>query len=153
MRRVRALRAFANTLRVGRAVAFALPLFFVCLLLGACARTQMDKIMPDVSTMTTARHYFGEPSSSEELADGAVRHEWLLDRVFQQAGGIETRQVYVGHDSDGYREYVEQDVYVSPYKEKQYCRLEIIADKNGRVLRSSWQGSHCDYLPKVKSFK
>ncbi|MDL2267687.1 hypothetical protein LJC46_06845 [Desulfovibrio sp. OttesenSCG-928-G15] len=127
----------------------ALAIF--CLALAACARTQMDKILPGMTSMVTARHYFGPPTTSETLPNGNIRHEWLLDREFMQAGGMETRLVYVGHDSDGYREYVEQEVYVRPYTEKQYCRLIITSDAAERVLASSWEGSHCDYLPKVKS--
>lgn len=129
----------------------SLVLASVCLGLFACARTQMEKILPDVQGMVTARHYFGEPTTSESLPGGETRHEWLLDREFTHAGGLETQLVYVGHDSDGFRKYIEREVYVKPYTEKQYCRLTMITDAGGKVLSSAWEGTHCDYLPKVKS--
>ena len=110
----------------------------------------MQRIVPHVSNMVIAHHYFGKPTQSTELADGTVRHEWLLDRVFQQPGGLETRRIYVGHDRDGYRKYIEEEVYVRPWKEQQYCRLVIIADKGGAVLQADWDGYTCDELPRVK---
>lgn len=120
---------------------------------GGCARTQMQKIMPDVTHMVVARHYFGEPTRSLDLPDGTKRHEWILDRVFQHPGGIETQRIYVGHDRDGYREYYERDVYVPPWSEQQYCRMSLIANAEGAVLQTEWEGSHCDDLPRVRSLK
>lgn len=130
-----------------RRIALALG---VALALGGCAGTQMRQIAPKMSNMVIARHYFGEPARSEELPDGTMRHEWLLDRVFNHPGGMETRNVYVGHDRDGYREYVEEEVYVSPWQEQQYCRMEVIADREGRIFNVSWEGRNCDELPRVK---
>lgn len=130
----------------GYAVILALALFS-----GGCARSQMQKILPHVNTMVVAHHYFGYPTRSETLTNGTIRHEWVLDRAFQHPGGIETQKIYVGHDRDGYRKYIEKDVYVKPWVEQQYCRLQIIADENGRVLDSAWEGRSCDDLPRVKS--
>lgn len=126
-----------------------IPLLVFCSTAG-CARTQMQQIAPKLSNMVIVRHYFGEPTRSERLADGSIRHEWVLDRVFQHAGGSQTQKIYVGHDSDGYREYREVDVDVLPWKERQYCRMQAIADTEGRVLDVFWEGTHCDELPRVK---
>lgn len=117
---------------------------------GACARSQMRQIAPKLSNMGIAQLYLGDPTSSEQMPDGTVTHEWLLDQIFQHAGGTEIRTVYVGHDSDGYREYREEEVYVPPWNERLYCRARAIADREGRVRNVTWEGPSCDDLPRVK---
>ena len=124
----------------------AVPLLFL-LLAGGCAKTQMQKIMPSMSNMQLLNAYFGDPTGSEELPNGTIRHEWVLDRLFRHPGGIQMMRVYVGHDRDGYRQYVEREAYVPPRSEYQYCKMTAIAYRSGKVLHSAWEGSHCDELP------
>ena len=127
-----------------KTTAFLLILVFFA---GGCVRTQMQRIMPHMSNMELMRAYFGKPTGSVELPDGSVRHEWVLDRLFTHPGGVQTVLVYVGHDRDGYRQYVEREVVVPQRSEQQYCRMTAVADKSGRILRSAWEGRHCDELP------
>lgn len=117
--------------------------------LSGCASTAMDRLMPRVETMSVARHYFGEATSVRELADGGTRSEWILDRTTQIPGQDVEQTIFVGRDRDGYIKRVTRTVFVPAHMVRQYCRLTIIADKNGRVLESSWHGDSCDALPVV----
>jgi hypothetical protein len=128
----------------------AIPLLLV-LLAGGCAKTQMQKIMPYMSNMQLLHAYFGDPTGSVELPNGTIRHEWVLDRLYRYPGGIEMVRVYVGHDRDGYRQYVDREVYVPPRSEYQYCKMTAIADRSGNILHSAWEGSHCDELPVLRA--
>ncbi len=117
---------------------------------SGCVRTQMQQIAPQLSNMVIARHYLGEPTSSTRQEDGTLLHEWLLDRLLLHPGGVEIVEVYVGHDRDGYRVYREEELYVRPWQERQYCRAQALANPDGRVLRVSWEGPNCDELPRFK---
>jgi|GEM_PF-6638852 len=121
-------------------------LLLAALFLGGCAKPQIELIAPRLSNMAIAHQYLGEPTLSEELPDGMIRHEWLLDRMFTHPGGFETRETYMGHDRDGFRVYVREEVFVQARLEPQYCRAEAVADRDGRITGFSWEGSHCDEL-------
>lgn len=123
------------------------PFFLVLLLLlGACATGGMNRLMPKITTMYVAQRYFGPPKASTEQADGTVRHDWAMDRTMTLPGHYETRCVWVYHDRDGYRECIEREVWVPARTERQTCRLTIIADKEGAVLHSSWEGNRCEQM-------
>lgn len=132
--------------------------FLLCALLlaspvvaGGCAGgSQLQRIMPNMTNMTLVLAYFGPPTGSTQLPDGTTRHEWVKDQDFHFPGGRQTVQVYAGHDRDGYRKYVEREVYVPPRTEHRYCRLTVIADPEGRVLGSTWEGNGCDSLPLMR---
>ncbi|MDL2316548.1 hypothetical protein LJC59_05640 [Desulfovibrio sp. OttesenSCG-928-A18] len=128
---------------------FVLVLIPFVLSLCSCAGRTMDRLMPQVNSMYLARHYFGEPKASTELADGTIRHEWVRDKIETLPGHYETRCIRVYYDRDGYRECVEREVWVPSRQERQVCRLSVIASKDGRVLSSSWEGNSCDTLPIV----
>jgi hypothetical protein len=129
----------------------AAVLLLAALFLGGCAKTRMELIAPRLDNMTTARQYLGEPTRSGELPDGTMRHEWLLDRMFTYPGGFETRETYMGHDRDGFRVYAREEVFVQARQERQYCRAEAVADRDGRITGFSWEGRHCDELLRVKA--
>ena len=122
----------------------------VLLLAVGCARTQMERIMPNMSNMQLMHAYFGDPTASVELPDGTVRHDWVLDRLVTHPGGTRRVPVYVGRDRDGFREYEMREVEVLQRTEYQYCKMTAIADRNGRVLRAAWEGRNCDELPRMR---
>lgn len=124
------------------------PLLTLVLLLffGGCAKSPMDRLMPQVETVASARQHFGPPASSTELPDGTVRHEWVLDQSTQEPGRYVTQRSYWGHDRDGFRKSHERTVWVPAHRVGQYCRLWMISDANGRVLRSDWEGNACEAM-------
>lgn len=121
----------------------------IILTVTGCAKSKMDALMPQVTTLQQAQQYFGNPSKSEERPDGTVRYEWVKGKAEQVPGQYVTQQIYVGHDSDGFRKYVEREVFVPWHLEGNFCQLIIVADKQGRVLRSDWVGTDCNSLPIV----
>ena len=121
-------------------------LLFAVLLLDGCAGTKLSRIAPKLSDMGTARQYLGEPTRSEELPDGTLRYEWVLDRVLYHPGGEQGQYRDMGRDRDGFRNYVWEIVYVPPREEPQYCRVQAIADQDSRIIRISWEGRNCDEL-------
>ncbi|MDL2316549.1 hypothetical protein LJC59_05645, partial [Desulfovibrio sp. OttesenSCG-928-A18] len=126
----------------------ALALLLACLIVlqtGACA-TKMYGIMPRITDMSLARHYFGEPSSSTELGDGTVRHDWVLDRVMARAGYYETWCPRF-YNRDRFPKCSEYEIWIPPSQERLNCRLSIVADQAGRVLSYDWSGNSCDELP------
>jgi hypothetical protein len=129
---------------------FLAVLPIVLLLAAGCARSQMERIMPNMDNMQLMHAYFGDPTASVELPDGTVRHEWVLDRLFTHPGGTRTVLVYVGHDRDGFREYVEREVEVRQRTEYQHCTMTAIVDRSGMVLRTAWEGRNCDELPRMR---
>jgi hypothetical protein len=133
-----------------RKYAFPILVLTVCLLLAAgCARQQsrMARLLPEVDTITKARLHFGPPKSTVEEPDGAIRHEWLLDNAYTKSGQwVIEKSPWVTHDSDGYRVEHYRKVWREGGRRVDYCRLSIICDKEGRVLRSDWQGNSCETL-------
>lgn len=119
---------------------------FDLFLLSGCATTKMDRLMPHVETMQLARHYFGEPTSKSVLPSGETRNEWLLDKVTQVPGQYVEKKILAGYDRDGFPVYYIRNVFVPSHQERQRCRLEILSDREGRVLQSSWEGDGCEAM-------
>lgn len=115
--------------------------------LSACAAKNaacVDKTLVAVSTMTDARYRFGAPKSSVVLPDGTVSHEWRLNVTYEQKGGYVTeKSPWVRYDSDGYRIETEREVWKKPRSVSKYCNLVIIADTDGKVLSSTYEGADC----------
>ena len=120
----------------------ALPLLFSACAAGSNA--QVDKTLLAVTTMTDAQYRFGAPAKSVALPDGTVSHEWLLDVSYEQKGRYVTEpSPWVRYDSDGYRIETEREVWKRPHAVSKYCRLVIIADADGKVLSSRYEGADC----------
>ena len=120
-------------------------------ILSACASTQMDRLMPQIQNMVMARHYFGEPVASTELNDGTMRHEWVIDRETTIPGQYVTKlERWWALDRDGFPRYEERTYWVPAHTEHHTCRLTVIAEKDGQVISSKWEGNNCDQLPLVK---
>ncbi|MDR2488111.1 MAG: hypothetical protein LBD42_01185 [Desulfovibrio sp.] len=127
------------------AAACALTLCF------ACAGTRMDRLMPHVETLRLAEHYFGKPTGVSELAGGDCRYEWLLDQMTQIPGQDVREKILMGYDRSGFPVYYIRTFFVPAHMARQYCRLTIVADRNGRTLASSWEGDGCDEMMIVPS--
>jgi len=127
----------------------SLLLFCILLpgLLSSCA-SRISGIMPKIATLQEARSYLGEPARSTSTSDGRVFHTWLLDHSVFEPGQYITQQIYVGHDRDGYRKYIEREVWVPAHRAGKYCRVSIVTDMDGKVVQSSWEGNACDALLK-----
>ena len=119
--------------------------------LSGCAGTAMDRLMPHIETMGLAKHYFGEPTGRSALPNGGTRSEWLLDRVAQVPGQNVEEKIFAGYDRDGFPVYYTRVVFVPAHFARQYCRLTIVADKQGNILESSWDGNSCEDLMRVPS--
>jgi hypothetical protein len=154
------MRIFPDTRSLSGLRAFVIPLaglrqvfiaLFALLLLSACAGGTMARLMPHIENMQLAKHYFGEPSSVSTLPDGKERNEWLLDRVSSVPGQYVEQEIFVGYDRSGFPVYYTRKIFVPEHLTGQFCRLIIIADKNGRTLESSWEGRSCDELAIVPS--
>jgi hypothetical protein len=129
---------------------FSLALGIVCvLLLFACATSNVQRMLPGMGTMYVAKHYLGEPTTSEALPGGRARHNWLLDRVVLDPAHIETRRVFIGHDSDGYPVFEDVDMYIPDRRIHQKCRVSVVVDRNGNFLDTFSEGDSCDALLKV----
>ena len=135
----------------GRVAAFIALTGCALLLLSGCATTKMDRLMPHVETMQLATHYFGAPTSKSDLPNGGARNEWLLDQVTQVPGQYVEQRIFVGYDCDGFPVYYTRNVFVPAHMARQYCRLVIVADKNGNVLESTWEGDSCEEMMAVPS--
>ena len=105
--------------------------------------------MPHVENMYMATHYFGQPTSKTELPGGGTRSEWLMDRVTQVPGQYVEQKIFMGTDRDGFPRYYIRKVFVPAHMARQYCRLEIVADKDGGILESSWEGDSCEHMMRV----
>ena len=122
----------------------------LALLLSGCVTGgSVGRLLPNMGTMYVAEHYFGAPASSQPLAGGGMRHEWLLDRDVLEPPQYEVRRVYVGHDRDGFPVYEDVEFYVPERLVHQYCRIRVTADREGRILDTSMEGPSCEKLLKV----
>lgn len=149
------LSALYSSMRPARSL-FLSALFFsltAALLLpglSGCAGKQesrIDRVLPQVTTMNQARLFFGSPGRSEPQPDGTIRNEWLLDARYEVQGQYVTeRSPWITHDSDGYPVEVDREVWRRGHTEHKQCRLVIISDANGKVLRTSREGDSCDDL-------
>ena len=130
-------------------VRILLSLLLFCILLpglfSSCA-SRISGIMPKIDSLQEARSHLGEPTSSSVKSDGRVFHTWLLDHTVFEPGQYITQRLYVGHDRDGYRKYIEREVWVPAHRAGKYCRVSIVTDMDGKVLQSSWEGNACDDL-------
>ena len=136
---------------VGRFAGLIALIACAALALSGCVTTKMDRLMPHVENMKLASHYFGEPTGKSDLPDGKTRNEWLLDRVSQVPGQDVEQKILAGYDSDGFPVYVTCTVFVPAHMARQYCRLEIVTDKSGAILESTWEGDSCEDLMRVPS--
>ena len=118
---------------------------------GCAARTKIGRLLPHIETMQLARHYFGEPTRKNEMPGGGTRNEWILDQVTQVPGQNVEQQIFAGYDRDGFPVYYTRVFFVPAHLARQYCRLEIVADREEKVLESPWEGDSCDELAKVPS--
>lgn len=107
---------------------------------------KMKSLLPQIITLPMAVTYLGEPSRSATHDDGSNTHEWIVDNTVFEPGQYVTQQIYVGHDSDGYRKYVEREVWIPAHRRGEYCRVQITTTVDGRVLHSHWEGNVCDRL-------
>lgn len=123
----------------------------LCLALCAsCAAKQQSRtaaLLPGIATLERATLLFGHPSKSTPEADGGIRHEWLLDTTHEVAGRWVTElSPWVRHDSDGYRVEEYREVWKPAHTVTKFCRITVVSDAEGRVLRSAWEGKDCDDL-------
>lgn len=126
--------------------ALALFLLLAGSLAGGCAQKSacIDSTLAAVSTFHDARYRFGTPQSSTTLADGTVKHEWLLDVNYHQPGRYVTEpSPWVRYDSDGYRIETDREVWKRPKQVTKFCRLTMIADAQGKVLSAVYEGEDC----------
>ena len=125
-------------------------LLLLALLSTGCATGgSVGRLLPNMGNMYVAQHYFGSPEKSEIQADGTVSHEWLLDRTVLEPPHYSTRRVYLGHDRDGFPVYEDVEVFINERLVHQYCRIQLIADSRGNILRSNMEGPSCEALLKV----
>lgn len=113
---------------------------------AGCAPKQspMAALMPGIRTMNEAHLYLGYPASSREEADGATRHEWLLDNAYHEQGKwILQKAPGIYYDSDGYPVEIYREVWRPAREVRKYCRIVIVADAKGQVLSRHWEGQSC----------
>ena len=123
----------------------------VALLLCGCA-SKFERALDDVRTGDEAERRFGVPTKTEELADGGLRREWLLQTQSYprggSGGGDSAFQVSVGSAGGGVGVWLSKMFWPDsgPSYSERYCRLEIITDEQGDVTQKRWQGDDCERL-------
>lgn len=124
-------------------------LFFFALLLAmsltGCA-SRISRELPAMTTLAQFQSAFGPAQTIRPGQDGSVVHEWGFDRTTFEPGQYVTQRIYMGHDRDGYRKYHEREVWVPAHRSGRFCRVVVLADPEGRVLHSAYQGNDCDAL-------
>ncbi len=119
----------------------------LCLGLTACAaRTRTEAILTQISDLSAAEQIFGPATAKTTSEGGSQRAVWEFSRVFQAPGSVQDRQIFLGYDSDGYPIIKTVQVFVPPHQEPQNCRIEIIADPNGKITHAVSSGNSCDIL-------
>ncbi len=117
------------------------------LLSAACApKSRLDAALDNLTDVSAARQFFGEPDFQAPMADGRIRYDWQRSGQTFVPGQYVEREIFVGYDEDGYPVIWRQNVFVPAHNQELSCRLSLIADQAGRVLQKSREGNDCDAL-------
>jgi hypothetical protein len=77
-------------------------LLLPALALGACATNRVEQVMPNMRDIQSAKHFYGEPITSQSQPGGTTRYEWRLNRQVFEPGHYRTKRVFQYNDSGGY---------------------------------------------------
>jgi hypothetical protein len=135
--------------RKGLSTALAALLLLPALALGACATSRVEQMVPDMHNIQTAKHFFGEPITSQSQPGGTTRYEWRLNRQVFEPGHYRTKRVFRYNDSDGYPVLEDVQSYVKDKTVLHNCLITMVADRSGNLLQKSVEGNSCDELLQV----
>lgn len=126
-----------------------LAALILCLGLAGCAgrtATRTESILADITTLTAAVQIFGPFTSQNTLDAGRTRTVWEFSHIFQAPAMEQERDIIVGYDRDGYPVFRTITVYTPPHQELQNCRIDVLAEPDGRIIQASSRGNSCDRL-------
>jgi hypothetical protein len=121
-------------------------LFLLALLFTAGCATRFERVLAEVRTADDALSRFGRPSAEEILSGERVRREWTVHEDELVPGQYVSRDIYAGHDREGYLVFLTQWIFVPEHIRQKRCRLTLVSDPAGVLLEQHWQGNACERL-------
>ncbi len=107
-----------------------------------------ERALADIQTVDEAERRFGPADSVDNLENGMLRREWSRHIVNDYSGGSGgSYGVSIGGVTGNFGLFLSKWIFDDAgYGGTQECRLVIVSDADGRVVRKSSQGNACDKL-------